>query len=66
MSSFRRLATVLLGLSNWEGRFPVDEGVSELPAVFWTTLREELCSSSSNDTNMVRLSMHVDFCFHLD
>ncbi|CAI4231455.1 unnamed protein product [Auanema sp. JU1783] len=36
-------------LSSWEGVYPMDESISDLPAVFWTTLREHLMGEKSQN-----------------
>ncbi|CAD6188544.1 unnamed protein product [Caenorhabditis auriculariae] len=51
------ILSFLQAIGNWEGRFPIDERVSDLAIDFWTLLRVELNeglpSSPKNDPNLM-------------
>lgn len=56
---FSEMCSLLLNIASLDGRYPVNESVSELPAEFFTKLREDLCSSSLSQSEVCLLFIYA-------
>ncbi|GMT18729.1 hypothetical protein PFISCL1PPCAC_10026, partial [Pristionchus fissidentatus] len=55
------LTSFFAKLSSFPGRYPMDEGVSEMPHIFLTSLREEVCACKNSEKEKLLTALRPSF-----
>ncbi|GMS89085.1 hypothetical protein PENTCL1PPCAC_11260, partial [Pristionchus entomophagus] len=55
------LTSFFASLSSIPGRYPMDEAVSEIPHIFFSSLREEVCSAKTEDRDKLMSALRSPF-----